>query len=112
METPGSDSTDGMSDFTTKVAFFGNDFPNDDLKDLLRRLQRCSKGKKFRSLALFLDEVNAVLREELLHLPQSLQALVPPFQTVLDLVDFRQGPLGGAVDGALLCVLQVGMLIA
>lgn len=112
METPASDSTDGINDFTIKLAFFSNEFPNDDLKDLFRRLQRNSKDRRFRFLALFLDEVNAVLREELLKLPQALQSLLPPFQTTLSLVDFCQGPLGGAIESVLLCVLEIGMFIA
>lgn len=112
MERPTSQSTDGLNDFTTKLAFFSNEFPNDDLKDLFRRLQRNSKDKRFRFLALFLDEVNVVVREELLKLPQALQDLLPPFQTVLSLVDFHQGPLGGALENTLLCVLEIGMFIA
>lgn len=111
MESPASDMSD-INDFTTKLAFFGNEFPNEDLKDLFRRLQRYSKDKRFRFLALFLDEAIAVLREELLKLPHTLQNLVPPFQTVLGLVDLRKGPLGGAIESALLCVLQIGMFIA
>ena len=112
METPTSQSTDGINDFTTKLVFFSNEFPNDDLKELFRRLQRNSKDKRFRFLALFLDEVNAVVREELLKLPQALQALLPPFQSVLSLADFRNGPLGGAIESVLLCVLEIGMFIA
>lgn len=112
METPTSQTTDGLNDFTTRLAFFSNELPNDDLKDLFRRLQRNSKDKRFRFLALFLDEANVVIKEELLNLPQSLQDLVPPFQTVLSLADFHQGPLGGAMESALLCVLEIGMFIA
>ena len=112
METPISQSTDGINDFTTKLVYFSNEFPNDDLKELFRRLQRNSKDKRFRFLALFLDEVNAVVREELLKLPQALQALLPPFQSVLSLADFRNGPLGGAIESVLLCVLEIGMFIA
>jgi len=112
METPASDSTEGINNFTTKFAFFGNEFPNDDLKDLFRRLQRNSKDKRFRFLALFLDEAQLVLKEELLRLPQALRCLIPPFQTILDLVDLRQGPMGGAIETALLCILEIGMLIA
>ena len=112
MESPQSQESDGLNDFTHKLAFFSNEFPNDDLKDLFRRLQRNSKDRRFRFLAMFLDEVNAVIREELLNLPGYLQQVLPPFQTVLGLADFRQGPLGGAMESALLCVLEIGMLLA
>ena len=112
METPTSDTTHGINDSIVMLAFFNNEFPNDDRKDLFRRLQRNSKDKRFRFLALFLDEVNTVVREELLKLPQALQSLLPPFQTILSLVDFCRGPLSGAMESALLCVLQIGMFIA
>lgn len=112
MESPRSQSTNGLNDFKIKLAFFSNELPNYDLKDLFRRLQRNSKDKRFRFLALFLDEANTVVKEELLNLPQTLQDLVPPFQTVLSLADFRQGPLWGAMESALLCVLEIGMFIA
>lgn len=115
MDTPSSLSTDGINDFTTKLVFFSNEFPNDDLQDLFRRLQRNSKNKRFRCLATFLEECTAIVKEETLKLPQPVQDLLPPFQTVLSLADqsqFQQGPLGGALESALLCVLEIGMFIA
>lgn len=112
METPTSQSNDGLNAFTSQPAFFRIEFPNDDLKDLFRRLRRNSKDKRFRFLALFLEEASAVVKEELLKLPQALQDLLPPFQTILSLADFRQGSLGGAMKSALLCVLEIGMFIA
>lgn len=115
METPSSLSTDEMNDdFTAKLVFFSNELPNDDLLDLFRRLQKHSKDKRFRFLAMFLEECTAVVKEEALKLPQSLQDLLPSFETVLTLADrggFRQGPLGGALESALLCVLEIGMFI-
>lgn len=104
-----------MNDLTTKLVFFSNEFPNDDLQDLFRRLERHSKDKRFRFLATFLEECTAVVKEEALNLPQPLQSLLPPFQTMLALVDrgeFRYGPLGGALESVILCVLEIGMLIA
>ena len=112
MESPASDSTDGVQDFTTKLAFFSNECPNDDLKKLFRRLQRDSKDRRFRFLALFLDEATIILRKELLKLPQALRNIIPPFQTIVSLVDFRHGPLGGAMESAMLCILEIGMFIA
>ena len=115
MDTPSSLSADGINDFTTKLVFFSNEFPNDDLQDLFRRLQRHSKDKRFRYLATFLEECTAVVREETLKLPQAVQDLLPPFRTFLSLADrsqFQQGPLGGALESALLCVLEIGMFIA
>ncbi len=114
MDTPSSLSIDAVNDFTTKLVFFSNEFPSDDLQDLFRRLHRHSKDKRFRLLATFLEECTTVIKEETLKMPQPLQDLLPPFQTVLNLADqgeFRQGPLGGALESALLCVLEIGMLI-
>lgn len=114
MDTPSSLSTDASNDFTTELVFFSNEFPNDDLQDLFRRLHRHSKDKRFRFLATFLEECTAVIKEEALKLPQPLQDLLPSFQTVLTLANhgkFQQGPLGGALESALLCVLEIGMLI-
>ena len=111
MDTPSSLSTDVMNDFTTKLVFFSNEFPNDDLQDLFRRLQRHSKDKRFRFLATFLEECTTVVKEEALKLPQYLQDHLPSFPSVLTLEDYRQGSLGGAIESALLCVLEIGMLI-
>ena len=112
--TPSSCSTDLLTDLKTKIVFFGNEFPNDDLKDLFRRLQRHSKDRRFPLLNLFLEECSAVIKDEAAKLPQHVQDLIPPFHTVLTLADhgdFRQGALGAAMESALLCVLQIGMII-
>ncbi|KAG2001528.1 hypothetical protein GB937_010070 [Aspergillus fischeri] len=96
-----------------QTVWFGNEFPNDDLKDLFRRLHQHSKDRRFRLLSVFLDESTAILKEEVANLPQQLQELVPHFDTACTLpeVDFRQGPLGAAMESALLTILELGMLI-
>ncbi|GKT49751.1 non-reducing polyketide synthase nscA [Colletotrichum spaethianum] len=107
-------STEGLSDFTSRLLFFSNEFPNDDLRDLFRRLHTHSKGQRFRLLATFLDACGDVVRDEVAALPLHLKKLVPPFKSVLSLADdpdFRQGPVGGALESALLCVLEIGMFI-
>ncbi|KZF25341.1 beta-ketoacyl synthase domain-containing protein [Xylona heveae TC161] len=122
METPSSASeslNDSINNFnpedlTTNLIYFSNDFPNDDLKDLFRRLHRHSKDRRFTLLATFLENCARVLKEETNHLPQSLRELVPPFETLFTLVDggqFRLGPLGASMESAFLCALQVGMII-
>ncbi|KAL8637986.1 MAG: hypothetical protein Q9228_004818 [Teloschistes exilis] len=107
-------SPDVVNDHQTKVIFFNNEFPSDDLRDLFRRLQRHSKDKRFRYLNTFLEECTAVVKDEARRLPQHVQNLIPYFATVLTLVehgDFRQGPLGAAMESVILCVLELGMLI-
>ena len=114
MDTPSSASTDMVNDYKTKVIFFSNEFPSDDLRDLFRRLQRHSKDKRFQYLNTFLEECTDVVKEEARRLPQHVQSLIPNFATVLTLVehgDFRQGPLGAAMESVILCVLELGMLI-
>jgi hypothetical protein len=115
MDTPSSASAVMVNDINKcKLIFFSNEFPNDDLRDLFRRLHRHSKDRRFRLLATFLDESTQVLKEEARKLPRPLQDLIPHFQSILHLADhgdFRQGSLGAAMESALLCVLQIGMLI-
>lgn len=104
-----------MGRLHTRLAFFGNDFPSDNLTDIFRRLHRWSKDKRFRVLGLFFDECVAVLRQEIAGLSQPIPREVSSLQTILGLVDgweaIRTTPVGGAIESALLCVLQIGVLI-
>ena len=107
-------STDELSDFASRLLFFSNDFPNDDLRELFRRLYVNSKCQRFRFLATFLDACSDAVHGEVAALPLNLKTLVPTFKSVLSLADdphFRQGPVGGALENALLCVLEIGMFI-
>ncbi|KAL4783980.1 hypothetical protein BJX76DRAFT_367919 [Aspergillus varians] len=99
---------------STTLIFFGNELPNDDLKGLFRCLLRLSRDRRFRQLATFLEESTLVLKKEVAGLPQPLRDLVPHFHTLLPLAephDFRLGPLGAAMESALLTVLELGMFI-
>lgn len=113
--THSSDVASLGNDFPPKLVFFSHEFPCDDLQELFRCLHRHSKEKSFPLLAAFLEECTTVLMEEALKLPHSVADLLGPFQTLLALVarlgKLRKGPLGGAMDGALLCILEIGMLI-
>ena len=116
MDTPSHSSDISLgNDFSTKLVFCSHEFPCDDLQELFRHLQRHSKEKSFPLLAAFLAECTNVLKEEALKLPQPVADLLPSFQTLLALAarlgELRKGPLGGALEGALLCVLEIGMLI-
>jgi asperthecin polyketide synthase len=97
-----------------KLVFFGNEFPNDDLKDLFRRLYRQSKDRRFRQLSAFLEEVTSVLKKEVSLLPQPMREVVPHFDSVCHLIehgDFRNTPLGAAMESVFLTTLQLGMFI-
>src|SRR4051794_3587041 len=84
-----------------KLLFFGNEFPNDDLKDLFRRLLNHSKDRRFRQLAAFLEESTLVIKDEISKLPQLVKDQVPHFDTILTLAehgDFRECTLGAAME--------------
>ncbi|KAL9111221.1 MAG: hypothetical protein Q9227_004299 [Pyrenula ochraceoflavens] len=98
----------------TKLVYFSNEFPYDDLQTLFRELHRHSKGRQYPILARFLDEATLAIREEVQQLPADLKSLIPPFESILnfsDFVDLRKGPLCGSIDGILLCTLELGALI-
>ncbi|KAI4146620.1 MAG: hypothetical protein L6R39_003393 [Caloplaca ligustica] len=112
MNTPSSNSS--MDGSKMKLVHFSNEFPNDDLKDLYRRLHAHSKDKKHLILAAFLDNATSAIKEEVQKLPRSLKDLIPPFETILNFVEhpsLRQGPLGGSVEGILLCVLEIATFV-
>ncbi|OJI79831.1 hypothetical protein ASPTUDRAFT_59858 [Aspergillus tubingensis CBS 134.48] len=98
----------------SKLVFFGNEFPSDDLKHLFRHLHRHSQDRRFRLLNAFIHEATLVVREEITKLPQYLQNQVPHFESILTLPehgDFHDGGLGAAMESALLIVLQLGNFI-
>jgi monodictyphenone polyketide synthase len=97
-----------------KLIYFSNEFPQDDLQTTFRELLNHSKDRRHPALARFLEEATIAIREEVRQLPTALRKLVPPFDTILNFADFadlRSGQLSGAIDGILLCVIEVGTLI-
>ncbi|KAL5341617.1 hypothetical protein BJX70DRAFT_405821 [Aspergillus crustosus] len=110
--TPESDSQ--AEDSKMKLLYFSNEYPKDDLQGLYRGLHNHSKDRQHPILARFIDETTRVVHDEVRRLPISVKALVPAFESVLNLVDYpelRKGPLGGSLDGVLLCVLEIATLI-
>ena len=97
-----------------RLVYFSNEFPHDDLKDLLRHLHVHSRDIRYPTLARFIHQATLAIHEEVRLLPATSRTLVPPFETVFNLADhsaLRNGPLGGAVDGMLLCAVQLATLI-
>lgn len=97
-----------------KLIYLSNEFPHDDLPNLFRELHQQSKDRQHPHLARFLEEATIAIREEVRQLPNPLKALVPPFETILSFLDFadlRKGHLCGAIDGILLCTVELGTLI-
>lgn len=110
--TPSSDSNKESRVIT--LAYFGNEFPPDDLQDLARRLHNHSKDKRHHVLARLLNETTSALRSEISNLPTKLKSLLPPFESILNLVDYpelREGPLSGSIDGVLLSVIELATFI-
>lgn len=66
-------------------------------------------------LATFLKECTFGLKEEILSMPRQMQDAFPPPQSIMawveNLEELQKSPAGGALEGALLCVLELGMLI-
>ncbi|OTA99700.1 hypothetical protein M426DRAFT_16165 [Hypoxylon sp. CI-4A] len=65
-------------------------------------------------LARFIEEATFAVTEEVRLLSFEARALVPPFESVLNLAelsDIHKGPLGGAIEGVLLCVVELASLI-
>jgi len=111
--TPSRSDTEGDS-INMKLVYLSNEFPHDDLQGLFRKLHQHSKDRRHPILARFLEESTIVIREEVGQLPAALKALIPPFETILkfsDFADLRKGHLCGAIDGILLCIVEVGTLI-
>ena len=97
-----------------KLAYFSNEFPHDDLQDLLRGLHVHSKDRRHTILAKFIDEATLAIREEVRGLPTALKALIPPFETIFNFANhskLRNGPLCGSIDNILLCTLELGIFI-
>ncbi|KAK8858989.1 polyketide synthase [Apiospora arundinis] len=115
-ESSTSPSTSGSLVEPSKMilGYFGNEFPHDDLRDTFRRLYGQSKDRRHPALATFIHEATLAVRTEVRSLPDAQRALFPPFETLFSLADFhdlRSGPLAGAVDGLLLCAVQIATFI-
>ncbi|KAK6222859.1 Type I Iterative PKS [Pestalotiopsis sp. IQ-011] len=112
INTPASISS--MEHTEMKVIYFSNEFPNEDLQELLRRLNRHSKDRTHPVLARFVEEATAAVREEIRLLPATSRALIPTFESIADFADhpdLRKGPLGGSIDGVLLGLVELGAFI-
>ena len=110
--TPSSDSQDEPRKM--KIAYFSNEFPHDDLQELLRRLHVHSKDKRHAVLSSFIGEATLAIREEVRQLPTALKALIPPFETIFSFADnaeLRKSPLCESINGVLLCAVELGSFI-
>ncbi|KAF2133650.1 ketoacyl-synt-domain-containing protein, partial [Dothidotthia symphoricarpi CBS 119687] len=98
-----------------KLIYFSNEFIFEDLPNIFRELHQHSKSRRHPVLARFLQEGTTAIRDEVHHLPTELRQLIPTFESILTFLEFselRKGPLCGSVDGILLCIAELGTLIA
>jgi asperthecin polyketide synthase len=110
-DTVGTAMADGTP---ARLVYFGNEFPNDDLSDIFRKLHQHSKDRRFRLLSAFLDEVILVLQQEFAKLPHHVRSQVPHFDNIVTLSEMgflRELGLGAAMESAFLLTLQVGLFI-
>lgn len=100
---------------TMKLIYFSNEFPHDDLHKLSRLLLQHSKDRRHPILAGFLDEATLAIKDEVRQLPATLRAQIPPFESILNFVDFadlrRQGSLCESINGMLLCTVELGTFV-
>ncbi|KAI0127012.1 putative polyketide synthase [Xylariales sp. AK1849] len=109
-----SDTTSDSGDTKMKLIYFSNEFPRDDLHDLFRKLRLHSKARHHAILARFIEEATLAVRDEVRQLSPVYKDMIPPFESILDFVDFtelRRGPLCGSIDGILLALVELGTLI-
>ena len=89
-----------------KLAFFSGEHSHDDVLAVSRQLRIHAKGDNHRCLFAFLHRSTVALKDEIRSLPHNVQALVPSFEHVLDLVNYseslRDAPLAEPVERALL----------
>ena len=98
-----------------QLAFFSGEHSHDDVRAVARHLLVHSKGDDHRCLHAFLHAATVAVKDEIRVLPHAIQALVPSFEHIIDLVNhalaLRDGPLAEPVERVLLCVLKFGAMI-
>lgn len=97
-----------------QIIHFHNEFPYDDQQLMFREILTHSKDRSHPVLAHFIEEATRAIREEIRLLPYALRSTIPPFESVLNFVDFtelRKSQLGGSIDGVLLCIVELGIFI-
>lgn len=112
-------SVNDVSRPARRFILFSNELPGggggDDLPALFRRLHRLAKLPRHPVLAAFLRQGAGVLREEAQKQPRPLREAIPPFGDVVTLAShwgvLKNSRLGGAWEGALVCIYEIAVLI-
>ena len=97
------------------LAFFSGEHSHDDVRAVGRHLRVHSNGDDHRCLYAFLHAATVATKDEICALPHAIQALVPSFEHILELIDhipaLQDGPLVEPIERVLLCVLKFGAMI-
>lgn len=102
---------DGPAD----LILFSHEIPSGEVQELIRRLHRYARLPGYPHLTRFLQNCAWVLRGEVQKLPRPLREAVPQFHDVMTLAshwdELKSGSLGGAWEGAFLCLYEIAMLV-
>ncbi|KAL8876811.1 MAG: hypothetical protein Q9198_005061, partial [Flavoplaca austrocitrina] len=102
---------DGPAD----LILFSHEIPSGEVQELIRRLHRYARLPGYPHLTRFLQNCALVLREEIQKLPRPLREAVPQFHDVMTLAshwdELKTSSLGGAWEGAFLCLYEIAMLV-
>lgn len=101
---------------TTRMSLllFSNELPSDDHHAIARRLRIAQKSSKHPYLAEFLRKSTDAVRDEIRLLAHNERCDISHLESILDIwnhANLRKGHLGGAIEGAMLLVLELGTLI-
>lgn len=113
-KTPTTNSVSEFGHAKMDLVYFGNEFPNYDLQDTVRRLNNHAKDVRYQMLDQFFCLATVAVKDEISQLQTELKELFSPFKSILSWVDdmqLREGRLCGSIEGALLVVVQLATYI-
>ena len=97
------------------LILFSHELPSGDIPELMRKLHKYAMLPDYPHLARFLWDSALVLRAEVQKLPKRLRDSLPPFHDIITLVSHWDGLkntfLGGAWDGAFLCIYEIATML-
>lgn len=96
------------------IVYFSNEFPTGDLTATLRQLRNNSKSSNHNVLSQLMLRATQAIKQEIQELPTQLRLLFPTFESLFNWVEdaqLRTGTLSGAVEGALLILVQLALYI-
>ncbi|KAL8872458.1 MAG: hypothetical protein Q9174_001914 [Haloplaca sp. 1 TL-2023] len=97
------------------LILFSHEIPSGEVQELIRRLHRYARLPGYPHLDRFLQNCALVLRREVQKVPRPLREAVPPFHDLMTLAshwdELKSSSLGGAWEGAFLCIYEIAMLV-